>query len=833
MLFLLACQAPEPPPRLTPPPTEHRLGPGAEKRSNAGRREWFRQLHRAPFSEDWEALERKNGLAQLERRKKLPPPGIPRWIEHGSSNQAGRTHVTRLSEDGSSLYIGSANGGLWKGTINGEDYVPLGDATYGGVHFLEVIGDTLITASEGGIVLRSTDAGASWESINLGAWWVRRLAKGQDNTLYILTAGESGIFLWRSQDSGASWEEIANLDGIYGDFFVTRTGQDAIYLLNGSSLLSSTDSGTSWEEAGIAPAESSAWDLTGSELGAPAFYAIGDGSMLYYSQDAGLSWENKGKLDDFWSGSQTTSLVHPDWFFYGGVEFHRSVDQGSSFSIQNYWWEYYDFPAERLHADIQGIDVFLDEQLGEVWYINTDGGTYVSSDGLASVQNLSLYGLRIGQYYDVLTSHADPTHVAIGAQDQGYQLINDIAQADDLWEADQVLSGDYGQLTSGDGTHGLVYSVYPGFILIQEGESNPNLYYADFPRGENYVPWLPPIVADPTEPSAFFFPASRLYRYTRNRNTWQPELWSEQNFAVAAGEYISRLAFSPINPDYAWALTSYGRAWYSTDQGISWTLSPTLVADENWYYGQAIAPSRADINTVTIGGSGYGVPAVYRSSDGGKSWKPWSEGLPDTLVYSLVETSDLSGTVVAGTQTSAWLRKPGDAEWLDITDAQAPITIYWDAEALPDANTIRFATYGRGVWDYQLDTEGSDCFPGKDQDQDGSDCVQDCNDQDPTIFPGAEDPCDGIDQNCDPTSPEEHDADADGALACKDCDDRDPVRYPGAVELCGDGIDEDCNNQDPDCAPLSQRDCGCSSTGELSGFLGILALILVGRRRCS
>ncbi|MBN1609833.1 MAG: alkaline phosphatase [Polyangiaceae bacterium] len=36
------------------------------------------------------------------------------------------------------------------------------------------------------------------------------------------------------------------------------------------------------------------------------------------------------------------------------------------------------------------------------------------------------------------------------------------------------------------------------------------------------------------------------------------------------------------------------------------------------------------------------------------------------------------------------------------------------------------------------------------------------------------------------------DADADGFVACQDCDDRDPTVYPGAYELC-DGKDNDCN----------------------------------------
>ncbi|MCP4804148.1 MAG: hypothetical protein GY913_20080 [Proteobacteria bacterium] len=105
----------------------------------------------------------------------------------------------------------------------------------------------------------------------------------------------------------------------------------------------------------------------------------------------------------------------------------------------------------------------------------------------------------------------------------------------------------------------------------------------------------------------------------------------------------------------------------------------------------------------------------------------------------------------------------------------------------------------------------------EDTDGDGVNDDEDCAPEDATIYPGAEEICDGVDNDCDDEIDEDvmetyyRDADADGfgdpgdsAEACErpdgyvpsdageDCDDTDASIYPDAPELC-DGIDNDCN----------------------------------------
>ena len=75
----------------------------------------------------------------------------------------------------------------------------------------------------------------------------------------------------------------------------------------------------------------------------------------------------------------------------------------------------------------------------------------------------------------------------------------------------------------------------------------------------------------------------------------------------------------------------------------------------------------------------------------------------------------------------------------------------------------------------------------------------DCNDSNASIYPGAPEICDGLDNDCDEVVPnDEADSDFDGSRLCDgDCDDLNPQVRPGATEIC-DYLDNDCDGIIPD-----------------------------------
>lgn len=713
----------------TPQPTQHWLDPDAEKRNKAARREYVEMMHRAAPGVDWRAVEERNGLDAMERKRKsrLGAPGRSGgafWRELGSRNLSGRMHAAAWSPDGKILYGGSDRGGLWKSATDGSSWTPLSDNLYGGVYEIAVVsGDggnpDILLRLYGKMVHRSEDQGQTWTEPS-GATYLqntkRILVLDDAQSTVVLLVQKSGY--WRvlvSSDKGSTFASMRTLSSC-GDIWTPRDALGPIYVVDGTQIYESTDQGQTWSKVGAPmPAAGTKAILAGSEAPDLRFnVAVYDNGSweLWRSEDAGRTWAYLRTLTDFWE-SLVASSTDGDLIAYAGVEMFVSRNGGGSWNKVNNWWDYYNDPVNKLHADIPGLFVLPDpaSPTGEIWYVGTDGGLYDSADQIAGVNNLSLSGLGVSQYYSVYTSRRNPDLVLAGSQDQGYQrsvLDGPPPPPPGPWaDFDQLISGDYGHITSTNGAHDLVYSVYPGFVLVQEGEENPNLLYpyVDFPSGATYL-WLPYIQADPVDPEAFYFCANKLYRYKREHGaSWDYTQHSTQTFSP----FLSAVAFSPLDPLHAFAVTSDGEFYYSNDGAVTWALSATPGPNAHYFYGSVLLPSKTDKNVCWAAGSGYSNPPVYRSVNGGRTWQDMSAGLPSTLVYCMAEAPDGSGALFCGSDQGTWRFDPATETWSDLLGTEAPICTYWTCEAVPSQNIIRFGTYGRGIWDYHLETPG--CFP--------------------------------------------------------------------------------------------------------------------------
>ena len=706
------------------------------KKFKQGRKDWMKNMHRSNPETDWELMDRSFRKDRANRINKLRKElflqgwsdiegytevigdreisGV--WNEKGSNNLAGRIHTAEIDFDNELIYCGSSGGNIWKGSLNGENWISLNDHMQ--IRDIKMIrikdfldyrrllicgGKSFYYTDNEGVTIEES---AGLDALDDWGNTIRSIIK--DDIIYLLTNEwdyqnwNAACAIYKSTDNGMSFERIMMFDNNNGyDIWTSRYEETPVYVINNNQIYILDNQDDLSLIGNIMTFESGDNLLTGGYDGGVFLYAkVGD--RIYYSNNGGLSWSDKGNQPQwtFMSNSFNSSNIDPNLVGIGGMELFISDNSANTWSVVNSWWEYYDDPANLLHADIPEIRFFIDNDGNEMSLISTDGGLYASYDNLESTQNLSLNGLGVSQYYSTYTKRSEPYHIYAGSQDQGFQRTN--GDNGGILEFEQSISGDYGHLSSGDGGQ-TIWCNYPGFTMYYDTpQTDGGGATLNFP-GSNYL-WLAPLIEHPNSPNMAWLggggPSGGGHIVELTGNAFSI---SYEELPFDFNSKVSAMAYSSIVPSVRYVLTESGTFFYSLDSGNSWEQTYNFSGPApQYFYGATIYPSTTDVNTVLIGGSGYSNPPVFKSNNFGENFMPMREGLPSTLVYEL--TGNIDGDLYfAATELGPYLYDVDENIWMDMAGVSAPDQTYWSVEFIEELNTVRFGTYGRGIWDFVLD----------------------------------------------------------------------------------------------------------------------------------
>ena len=656
---------------------------------------------------------------------------------------AGRVNAIAIDpRNSNTVYLGAAEGGVWKTTDGGVTWLPLTDAQVSlasGAIALDPKNPDIvyvgtgeenfaIDSYKGAGILKSTDGGATWTSL-VGPFLrdtISTISIAPDSSS-ILCASRQGI--WRSTDGAATWTQ--ELNGIATSVVFDPANANNAYAAigdpNGSSnngVYQSTDGGVTWTRftqgtaAGslpsanfgratiaLAPSASSTLYVQIQNSSSAVF-----GTLLgiYKSIDAGTTWTKLSiPISTQW-GNQLwydnpilVSPTDPNVVVAGGLLVYRSLDGGVTWSEPSQLGP----NGSYLHVDEH---VFAFTPDGATLYIGGDGGIYRTADISAARVNWNQLNstLAITQFYPGISiSPSDPQVALAGAQDNGTQRFGGNVS----WN--NVTCGDGGYTAIDPSEAGFAYAscqdISPHRTLDVSGSAWVPAAYGI--AQSDPVQFIAPFVIDPSNPQTLYFGTYRLWQTQDSAGRWK--LVSGDLTGGRKGT-ITTLAVAPTDPNTVYAGTTNGKVQVTADMqdGANAVFTDVSAGLPNLSITHIVVDP-LDPATAYVTFSGFtGVGHIYKTTNRGANWADNSGNLPNIPVNDLVIDPDLPLTLYAGTDAGVMVSTDGGATWSTLGNG-LPNVVVTSVTLQRASRILRAGTHGRSVWDILVPLSGASMQP--------------------------------------------------------------------------------------------------------------------------
>jgi photosystem II stability/assembly factor-like uncharacterized protein len=675
------------------------------------------------------------------------------WKLRGPTNVGGRVlDVVVDPRHRNGVYMATASGGVWHSTDAGKRYRSVWpDDLTQAVGALAISKSGVLWAGTGEAgpgggsityggtgVYRSADGGKSWK--NMGLRGTERIGRvvvdpKDENVVWVAAngplysrGGERGLY--KTTNGGKTWQLVLKgLNDKTGAVDVALDPKDSstvyattwerlrepdrrLYTGPGSGAFKSKDGGKSWTRIGgpslassptlgrlgiaVAPSDPDRVYITAStEAGLTAGLHRSDDAGATFTPGVDVPIVTGGLVYAWWFGRVYVDPKDPDHVFVTGVNMSESTDGGLRFKS-----------SPGLHSDQHGMA--WDPKVPGRVYVGNDGGSYTSLDNGASFEHGEY--MPWNQPFSVSVSQQDPRKILVGLQDNGG---NRNYVGDDDPAADQ-----YNDITGGDGTEmafdpaddSYVYgcSQYGVCSRSTNGGDSMSSFEAEIVGTRKN--WLSPIEFDPSDPDTVYTASEIVHRSTDKGATWTPisrDLTNgpgrETNPLFRNYGTVTALAVADAEFGTIYAGADDGNVSYTHDGGGTWTKATGLPID--WVTSLEIDrrdPSRVAYATFSGFRSGKQKSLVFRTADGGKTWKDISGNLPQAPVNDLLVIGD---DVVVGSDVGVYVtrgvNKGLGRSWLKVGKGlpNAPITsLDWQKKT----KTLLAGNFGRGAYSIRL-----------------------------------------------------------------------------------------------------------------------------------
>jgi photosystem II stability/assembly factor-like uncharacterized protein len=676
-----------------------------------------------------------------------------KWREIGPL-RGGRTRaLAGVTSQPATFYLGMVNGGVFKTTDAGATWQSVWDSepsgSIGSIAVAESDPNIVYVGSGEGLqrpdlsigdgVYKSTDAGKTWTHL-------KELRDGQQigqvaidpkdpNRVFVAVTGhpygpneERGLYrttdggktfqrvLYVSPKTGASEVQIdpRNPSVIYAGMWQRQEApwENGAFIGAEGGFFKSIDGGDTWTkltghglpddilqvQVAIAPSDS-------NRIYAEVATVRGRVDLMR-SDDGGVNWVH-APVDDprpearIGGGDVPVPKVDPkdpDTVYVATVVTWKSTDGGKT------WTGLRGAPGG---DDYQ--NVYINPRNTEIIALASDQGVIISQNGGKTWTQW--YNQPTAAMYHVTADNAFPYRVCGGQQDSGSACVASRSDDGRITFHDWHPAGieEYGYAAPDPLDPDIVYG---GKVTRYDRRTGQIQNIA--PKAGYRALRTQPLQFSPVDPHRLFFATNVLwvttdkgYNWTQvspdlSRETWElpptvVPMKDQPAAKVTRRGVIYSLGLSPLDVKRIWAGTDDGLIWTTVDGGANWSNVTPPELKPFWKVFNMDAghfdprTAYAAVNTLRLDDMR---PHLFRTHDGGKSWKEIDSGIPDGAATSTIrEDPKRKGLLYAGTETQVYVSFDDGDHWQSLR-LNMPASSVRDLQIKDD--DLIAGTHGRG-----------------------------------------------------------------------------------------------------------------------------------------